>query len=219
VELRERLEQLRAQLAALPTRELDRLYDLDAEDRELTERRDAVRDELARLPQPRRRGLGRVQDPHLVDRTQLSSTLAGLEVQLQEALTERATLAREFGDVDPVRQERDGLIAAAEATRKEHGRLLERLVEREVADRPRWTRGVLGGRPERRSSAARWDRAARILARYRLDYDISDEGNDPLGAEPAAADQRREYQRAVRAREQLDREIGRDVYGPQLDVS
>ena len=135
-ELRARLERLRAQLAALPTTELAQLDDLDARAIELTERRDTVRAALERLPAPRQRRLGRGGDPHLVERTELSSTLGGLEVQLERTLTERAALARQLGDVEAIKDERDGLASAIETARREHAGC-SRLVDRDVAAAPR----------------------------------------------------------------------------------
>jgi len=217
--LRGRLEHLWAQLAALPICDLDRLDELDAKALELTERRDTVRCEFERLPAPRTRRLGRIEDPQLVDRTQLASSLGGLEVQLEQTFTERSALTRQLGDGDAVRQERNGLIRAIDLARDEHDRLLDNLVERELAEQPRWVRETLGERPDRRSSAARWDRAAQIVARYRIDYEIAEGASDPLGPEPADADQRRDYVRVERARNQVGRELGHDVSGPQMDLS
>jgi conjugative relaxase-like TrwC/TraI family protein len=210
-DLREQLAQLHAQLAALPTRELDRLDELDREARDLTARRDKVRAGLERLPAPRERRFGRSEDPHLAERTRLSSTLGGLDVQLERTLTARATLARQLGDIEPVRAERDGLVSAIDETRSEHTQLLDRLVQRELSQSPLWARDALGERPVRRTAAERWDRASRTLARYRIEYEIGAEATDPLGPRPASGDQRRDYERA---REQLARE--RDVQ--QIDL-
>ena len=58
-----------------------------------------------------------------------------------------------------------------------------------------------------RSAADRWDRSARELARYRIDYDITTDAPDSLGPQPATGDQRRDYERAQRARDQLAREF------------
>ena len=63
-ELGERLEQLSAQLAALPTRELQRIDDLDARALKLTSQREQLAGRLAELPEPHRR-LGREHDAHL----------------------------------------------------------------------------------------------------------------------------------------------------------
>ena len=40
-------------------------------------------------------------------------------------------------------------------------------------NQPGWVRDELGERLDRRSDARRWDRAARTLARYRIEYEIT----------------------------------------------
>ena len=72
---------------------------------ELTERRDALRRDLDRLPdRPASAASAANQDPHLVDRTRLASALAGAEDQLERTLTQRAALARELGDPAAIRE-------------------------------------------------------------------------------------------------------------------
>jgi DNA repair exonuclease SbcCD ATPase subunit len=217
-EMREQLERLRAQLQALPIRELKQLDELDARTRTLTERRDLLRSELDRLPAPRERRFGRGEDPHLVDRTRLSTALAGAEDQLERTLTQRATLSRQVGDIAGIRDERDTLTSATTRIEREHTELRNELAERAVAERPTWAREALGDRPERPSDARRWDSAARTIARYRIEYEIPDSG-DPLGPQPADREQRADYERVQRAREQLARELGRETPGHELDIS
>ena len=216
-ELRQQLERLRAQLTALPTVELGKLDALDARTRDLTERRDALHHDLDRLPEPRERRFGRTDDPHLVDRTRLSSALAGAEDQLERTITERAALARELGDPAAIHEERDGLTSAIDTLARQHTELRNELAEREVERRPHWARDALGERPDRSSDAERWDRAARTLARYRIEYEISATG-DPLGDRPAVAEQRHDYERAERAREQLVQELERERPGSELGI-
>ena len=151
--------------------ELGKLDALDARARELTERRDALRRDLDRLPEPRERRFGRTEDPHLVDRTRLSSALAGAEDQLERTLTQRAALARELGDPAAIHEERDGLTSAIDTLARQHTELRNELAEREVERRPQWARDALGERPERSTDAERWDQAARTLARYRIEYE------------------------------------------------
>jgi hypothetical protein len=173
-----------------------------------------VRGGLERLSPPRQRRFGRGGDPHVIERTQLTSILAGHEVGLERVLSERASLARQLGDIEPIKQERDRLTSAINATRREHRELLDVLVEGDIAARPAWVRDALGERPERPSRAERWDRAARTLARYRVEYEIPVAPGDPLGAQPTGGEQRRDYDRAQQAREDL----GREVPGQQLDL-
>jgi hypothetical protein len=217
-EMREQLERLRAQLQALPSRELTELDELDARTRTLTERRDLLRSELDRLPAPRERRFGRGEDPHRVDRTRIGAALAGAEDQLERTLTQRATLARQVGDIAAIRDERDALTNATTRIQREHTELRNELAERDVAERPAWTHEALGERPERPSDARRWDNAARTIARYRIEYAIPDSGG-PLGPQPADREQRADYQGAQRAREQLARELGHETPGHQLDIS
>jgi hypothetical protein len=217
-EIREQLERLRAQLQALPTRELAQFDELDARARMLTEERDLLRGELAELPASRERRFGRGEDAHLVDRTRLSSALAGAEDQLQRTLTQRATLGRQLGDITAIREDRDGLTNATNTLQREHTELRDELAERELAAQPAWTRVTLGERPQRNWDAERWDHAARTIARYRIEYDITDT-SDPLGPQPAQREQRADHERAQRAREQLAHELERETPSHELDLS
>jgi hypothetical protein len=75
--------------------------------------------------------------------------------------------------------------------------------------------GSAGPRPERRGDRERWDRAAEKLARYRVEYEIPEAG-ELLGEPPEGEQQRRDYDRASRAREQLAHELGRDGHEQEL---
>jgi conjugative relaxase-like TrwC/TraI family protein len=214
-ELRGEIERLRNQLRALPTVELGEIDELDSRARELTERRDAISTSLQRLPAPKERRFGRSEDAHLVDRTRLASALAGAEDQLERVLTQRARLGRQLGDVTGVGHERDGLTAAVRALERQQAELRNDLADREVEGRPQWARDALGERPDRPADAERWDRAARAMARYRIEYEIHD-SDTPLGKEPAGEEQRRAYRQADLAREQQARSLGREA--PEHDL-
>jgi hypothetical protein len=213
-ELRERVAQLQAQLAALPTTELYELDELERRAVDLIEHRDRLRDALVKLPEPKARLLGRVDDSHLVDRTRLRSALEAAESSFERTLTERDTLARQLGNPDTIRAERDGLRGALQQARREHDDTLDQLVERELAARPKWTREALGERPAGLSDGEQWDRAADKLARYRINYQIG-EDRDVLGPEPPEGEQRREYQQAQRSRE---RSLERDAPGHDIEL-
>jgi hypothetical protein len=217
VELRERVGQLQAQLAALPTSELYELDELDQRVVDLTERRDGLRDALVRLPEPKTRLFGRVEDPHFGDRVRLGSVLQATEGSLERALSERARLARQLGSPEAVRDERDGLHNALDRTRREHDHTLGQLVEREVTRRPEWARKALGERPAGIFEGERWDRAAEQLARYRITYGISDT-RDPLGPEPPDGEQRQDYERAQRTLEELVHSLGHETPGPDIGL-
>jgi len=213
-ELRDTLLQLQAQLAALPVRELEQLDHLDAQAIELTERRDALRDKLDRIPDPRRR-FGRPTDPHIVERTQLASALRGIEAQLDRAHADRADVARQVGHAEPIRSERDGLISEVAHLSREQRQLRDELAAREVQACPGWLRDALGERPDGRSERRRWDRAAQALARYRVQYDIPADASDVLDREPAGREQQRDHATALSVRDRV-LEPHRDL--PGLDV-
>ena len=191
---------------------------LDERARTLTEHRDSLRAELEQLPAPPGRRLWRGEDRHLVARTRLRSALTGAEGQLQDALSQRADIARRFGEIEAVRDEPDGLREAIRTLAREHTQLRNELADREVAQRPTWARDALGERPQRHSDAERWDRAARTLARYRIQYEIPDDDNSALGAPPSATEQRHDYEAAHRAIQQLGRALGRDPSGHEIDL-
>jgi hypothetical protein len=214
--LRDTLQQLRAQLAALPVRELDELEQLDAQAIELTERRDTLRGDLERIPDPPRRRFGRQTDPLIVKRTQLSSAHRGIEAQLDRALADRAALARVVGDVESICSEREDLTMAITSIRSEHRQLRDDLADREVNTAPRWLRDALGDRPRRPSEGRRWDRAAQALARYRVQYDLPTDASDVLDREPADREQRHDHAAALRA---CDRVLEARRNLPGLDLS
>jgi hypothetical protein len=209
-ELRDQIDRLRSQIESLPRVELDQLDELDTRARELTERRDAIASSLERLPLPPERRFGRREDPHLVDRTRLASALAGVEDQLERVLTQRARLGRQLGDVSAIGHERDALTAALRTLEQQHTDVRNELADREVQRRPQWARDQLGERPDRPADAQRWERAARTIARYRIEYEIPN-SDAALGPDPARAEQRRAYEQASLARERLARELGREA--------
>ncbi len=208
--LREQLALLRTQLQALPRQELARIEALDKRALLLTTQRDQAREQLDRIPPAPRRRLGRGEDPHLLARARLASTLNLTEQELERVLSERATAARELGEPDAVRQERDALTTRVGELDRQHTQMRNQLAEHELAASPAWATRALGQRPEGRSRAARWDRAARAIARYRVDRNLNSP-TDALGAEPDDEPQRGEYRQARRALEQV-----RDV--PELDL-
>ncbi|MGA2164635.1 MAG: MobF family relaxase [Solirubrobacteraceae bacterium] len=114
-ELRERVEQLHVQLAALPTRELQRIEDLDARALTLTTQREQITQRFTDLPEPHRR-LGRAQDPHALERAHLTSALRANKRELDAVLTQRSSLERELGDPAEARAEREGIEHAITQT-------------------------------------------------------------------------------------------------------
>ena len=129
-ELSERIEQLTAQLQALPLRELQTIDDLHNRSTELTGKREGVAGQLAQLPEPSRR-FGRERDPHVAERTYLTSVAEGLDRALEEALNDSATHARELGDAAEMRAERDALKEEVRQFTRERSIARKELAERE----------------------------------------------------------------------------------------
>ncbi len=111
-ELREQIEQLKAQQAALPARELRRIDDLEACATTLEAKREQLTERLATLPEPTRRW-GREQDPQAVERAHLQTALQATERELTTTLTDRARHERDLGaNPAEARTERDALKQA-----------------------------------------------------------------------------------------------------------
>ncbi len=209
-ELRERVERLHAQLAALPTRELQRIEDLDARALTLTTQREQLTQRLADMPEPRRR-LGREQDPHAIERAGLTSALQANERELDAVLTQRSGLERELGDPTEARAEREGLEHAITQTTQEHAALRNELAERELHTPAEWVRATFGERPDRPAPREAWENGVRHAARYRAQYDITDP-TDALGPRPEQrGGQQHDWERAHEAIERAERRLGRET--------
>ncbi len=208
-ELRERIEQLQAQLQALPTRQLQRIEDLDGRALTLRTQRERLAEQLAELSEPRRR-FGREQDLHAVERTHLTSALRTGERELDDLLTQRAHLERELGDPAEMRAERDGLERAIWQSTQEHGAVRNELAERELLALGAWVRDTFGERPDGPWARESWEGGVRQVARYRVEYDVTDP-SDALGPPPEQSEQQHDWKQARDAIKQGERRLGRDV--------
>jgi predicted nucleic acid-binding Zn-ribbon protein len=209
-ELRERVDQLHVQLAALPTRELQRIEDLDARVVTLTTEREQLTQRLTGLPDPRRR-IGREQDSHAIERAHLTSALQANERELDTVLAQRGSLERELGDPVEARAEREGLDHAITQATQEHTALRNELAERELQTPGPWVKVTFGERPDRPAQREAWENGARHAARYRMQYDITDPA-DALGSRPEQrGGQQREWERAREAIDRAERRLGREV--------
>ncbi|MGA2455742.1 MAG: MobF family relaxase [Solirubrobacteraceae bacterium] len=201
-ELEDRIQQLRTQVGALPMRQLQRIEDLDARAITLTTQRGQITRRITDLPQPRRR-LGREQNPNPVERAHLTGALQAANHELDALLAERQRLARELGDPSEIRAERDGLQRTLSQITREHTAILDELAEREVRAPSAWAERALGQPPADTRLRNEWEEGVRYVARYRLQYDVSDP-NDPLGTHPEPGDRQHDWQRA---RQALDRRV------------
>jgi hypothetical protein len=135
-ELRERIEQLQAQLKAVPTRAIARVEHLDGRALTLSTQREALTKRLAQLPEPRRR-YGREHDTHAIERAQLTSALEAHDRELQTVVLLRSDLERDLCDPAETRAERDGLERAISETALELRAGHDERVEREpINSRP-----------------------------------------------------------------------------------
>ncbi len=209
-ELRERVERLQAQLAALPTRELQRIEDLGARAFTLTTQREQLAGRLAGLPEPHRH-LGREQDPHAIERAHLAGALQANERELDAVLTQRGGLERELGDPAEARTEREGLEHAITHANREHTALRNELAERELPTPAAWVKATFGERPDRPAHLEAWKNGVRHATRYRAQYDITNP-TDPLGPRPEQRGaQQRDWERAREAIDRAERRLGREV--------
>ncbi len=209
-ELRERVERLHAQIAALPTREMQRIDDLDARALTLTTQREQLTQRLAGLPELHRR-LGHEQDPHAIERAGLTSALQANERELDSVLTQRSGLERELGDPVEARAEREGLEHAITQTTREHTALRNELAERELHTPGAWVKATFGERPDRPAQREVWENGVRHATRYRAQYDVTDP-TDALGPRPEQrGGQQRDWERAHEAIERAERRLGRET--------
>jgi hypothetical protein len=155
-ELRERIERLHLQLTALPTRELQRIEDLDARAHTLTTQHEQLTQRLAGLPDPQRR-LGREHDPHAIERAHLTTALQANERELDTVLAQRDGLERELGDPVETRAEREGLEHAITQATQEHTALRNELADRELQAPAPWVKATFGERPGRPAQHQAWE--------------------------------------------------------------
>jgi len=209
-DIRERVEQLKTQLQALPLRKLQRFDEFAREATTLLTQREHHAEALAALPEPAGRRFGREQDLSAAERAYLTSTLRHFDRALEEATAECSSLSRELGDVAEIRAERDGLTRAISQANREHTETRNELAEREVHHPSAWVRETFGERPDQVRAGEVWEDAVRLTARYRLDHAITD-ASDALGPPPEEREERREWDRAQREIERSGRRLGRDV--------
>jgi conjugative relaxase-like TrwC/TraI family protein len=198
---------LEARLNALANPEVKRLEAAERRERELTEHREDLLHRLRQVPPPRK--LPFASDRRAHERENLRQALDAVDADMTAVGTLRARLVREVGEPDQIRLERRRIETTLSHTRGERDRLRDELVADEIASRPRWTVAALGERPNGRGKNL-WDRAARGIARYRLDHDVTDD-HHALGERPIEPAQAEHYERAQAKLERLRHELGLDV--------
>jgi hypothetical protein len=208
-ELRETINKLRSQLEGLPTRELQRIDDLDARIITLSTQREQLAESLAELPESRRR-FGRQEDSHATERAHLTSALEAGEREHDTVLTQRSRLERELGDPGEIRSERGALQRALAQSTRERTDIRNYLAECELHTPGAWVRDTFGERPSKPQPRDAWENVLRQVTRYRVQYDITD-SSDPLGPRPESREQQRDWERARKAVERSERRLGREA--------
>jgi hypothetical protein len=207
-ELRERLEQLTVQRASLPSSQLNQLDTAHARALELTADRSELSASLERLPAPKRSLLGRDRDEHIIDRVRLSSALDATDDAIVRARETETRLREQLGNPEQIRSELDGLDREIRRLTKQRDGLLNQLTDRELQAPGEWAKTLLGERPTG-SRSDDWDTAVRRVARYRIEYEITDPA-DALGPEPRNHHQAGRWHRAHEAVERAERRLGRE---------
>ncbi len=218
-ELRERLEQLTVQRGSLPSSQLNQLDTAHARALELTADRSELSASLERLPAPKRSLLGRERDEHIIDRVRLSSALDATDDALVRARETEVRLREQLGNPEQIRSELDGLDREIRRLTKQRDGLLNELTDRELQAPGEWAKTLLGERPAG-SRSDDWDTAVRRVARYRIEYEITDQA-DALGPEPRDYHQAGRWHRAHEAVERAERRLGREHThdrGHDLDI-
>jgi conjugative relaxase-like TrwC/TraI family protein len=207
-ELRERLEQLTVERASLPGSQLNQLDTAHARALELAQSRGELFASLERLPAPKRSLLGRERDEHIIDRVRLSSALDATEGAIVRAREAEVRLREQLGNPEQIRSELDGLDREIHQLTKQRDGLLNELTDRELQAPGEWAKTLLGERPAG-SLSDDWDTAVRRVARYRIEYEITDPA-DALGPEPRDYRQAGRWHRAHEAVERAERRLGRE---------
>jgi hypothetical protein len=171
------------------------------------------------LPAPKRNLLGRKRDEHIIDRTRLSSALNATDDALVRGRETEVRLREQLGNPEQIRSELEGLDRESRQLTKERDGLLNELTDRELNTPGEWAKTLLGERPTG-SRSADWDTAVRRVARYRIEYEITDQA-DALGPEPRDYHQASKWHRAHEAVERTERRLGREhthERGHALDI-
>ena len=168
---------------------------------------------------PKRSLLCRERDEHIIDRTRLSSALDATDDAIVRARETEVRLRNQLGNPEQIRSELEGLDREIRRLTKERDGLLDELTDRELQAPGEWAKTLLGERPAG-SRSEDWDTAVRRVARYRIEYEITDQA-DALGPEPRDHHQAGRWHRAHEALERAERRLGLEhthVRGHGLDI-
>jgi hypothetical protein len=142
-------------------------------------------------------------------RAHLTDALQATDRELDTVRSQHERLAHELGDPSEIRSERDAVQRAITQLTLEHTEILNELAKREVHSPDTWANRALGEPPADPRLRKEWEQGVRQLARYRLQYGVTDPDN-PLGADPRTPKQQRDWQRARESLDRTARRLGRD---------
>jgi conjugative relaxase-like TrwC/TraI family protein len=199
---------LQARLDALAIPDVKRLEAAERREQDLTGDREELLDRLRQIPPPPK--LPFASDRRAHERHNLRQALEAVDRELTGVRTLRTRLVGEVGEPDQIHLERGRSETALLRARSERDRLRDELVAAELASQPRWAVAALGGRPNTGRERDLWDRAARGLARYRLEHDVTDE-HHALGDRPGDPPAAERYERAQAKLEEVRHELGLHV--------
>jgi hypothetical protein len=201
----ERVVTLEAQLEALAIPEIRRLEAAERRERELITHREELHQRAREIPPSPRLPLAR--DRFARERENLQRAVEGVDAELRGVGILRARLVGEVGEPDQIRVERRALESLVARARTDRDELMNELVARELAAPPTWAIAALDERPAAPRERQLWDRAARGLARYRIEHDVTDE-RLPLGDAPTDPLRTERYEQARDRLERVRHELG-----------
>ena len=209
----EQVAALQLRLDTLSTPEIKRLEAADRRVQELTDHRSELLERLRQIPPAPNFSLAR--DSHAGERRNLGRAVDGVDVELAGVRTLRGRLVQEVGEPHQIRLERGAIESALATVRSQRDRLGDVLIVQDLSSRPRWATQALGEPPDAPRDRALWDRAARGLARYRLEHDVTAEVL-ALGERPVDTARVEQYERARTQLERVRRELGLHSRGEEL---
>jgi conjugative relaxase-like TrwC/TraI family protein len=201
----QRVVALQRRLDALSGPEVTRLAAAERREEELTDHRAELLERLRKVPAGPKFSFAR--DGHADERQNLERAVDAVNVELAGVGTLRNRLAQEVGDPDQIRLERDAIESELATALSERDRLRDAILVQELSWQPRWSTVAIGEPPDAAHDRALWDRAARGLARYRLEHNVTDE-NLALGERPVDAAHIERYERARAQLERVRHELG-----------
>ena len=201
----EQVAALQARLDGLSIPEVKRLHAAERREQELTEHKAELLERLRQIPPGSKLPCARDRQTH--ERQNLRRGVDAVDVELAGVRTLCSRLVHEVGDLDQIRFESAAIERELASALGQRDQLRDALVREQLSSQPRWVTVALGEPPEAARERALWDRAARGLARYRLQHEVSDE-NLALGRRTVDAGRTERYEQPRAQLERVRHELG-----------